>query len=66
MGRRIAIWVFGLLASGIFGGLIGQQLEYSDVSGVETFGGIWGFLGGVFAFACIRLWLTDTPRRDSN
>lgn len=55
MSRTIAIWVFGLLASGIFGGLIGQQLEYSD-------GGVWGFLGGAFAFACIRLWLADKPR----
>ncbi len=59
MARRIAIWVFGLLASGIFGSLIGQQLEYMD-------GGISGFFGGAFAFACIRLWLTDTPRSDSN
>ena len=59
MARRISIWVFGLLASGIFGGLIGQQLEYGE-------GGIWGFLGGAFAFACFRLWRTDTPRRDPN
>ena len=51
----IAIWVFGLLASGIFGSWVGQQLEYMD-------GGIWGFLVGAFAFVCIRLWLTDTPR----
>lgn len=55
IARRIAIWVFGILASGIFGGLIGQQLDYSD-------GGTWGFLGGTFAFACARLWLTDRPR----
>ncbi len=48
MARRIAIWVLGLLASGIFGSMIGQQLEYMD-------GGIWGFLVGAFAFVCIRL-----------
>ena len=59
MGRRIAIWVFGLLASGIFGGLIGQQLDYSD-------GGFLGFLGGAFAFTCFRLWRTGTPRSDPN
>ena len=51
MGRKIGIWVFGLLASAIIGALIGQKLDYAD-------GGAWGFLGGIFTFACIRLWLT--------
>ncbi|MCZ6848267.1 MAG: hypothetical protein O7F75_05395 [Alphaproteobacteria bacterium] len=51
MGRKIAIWVFGLLASGIFGSLIGQQLDNFD-------GGVWGFLGGIFTFSCFRLWLS--------
>jgi hypothetical protein len=49
--RVVALWVFGLLASGIFGGMIGSRFgsEYSDY-------GVWGFLCGVFAFACARLW----------
>lgn len=59
MARKIGIWIFGLLASGIFGGLIGHQLEYLE-------GGIWGFLGGAFAFACLRLWLADRVPPTSN
>ncbi len=55
MGRRIAIWVFGLLASGIFGGLIGRQFAHIE-------GAYWGVLGGAFAFACVRLWLADQSR----
>jgi hypothetical protein len=41
--RTIAIWVFGLLASGLFGALI-----LKDVA---------GYFAGMFAFACLRLWL---------
>jgi hypothetical protein len=50
--RTFGIWAFGLLACGTFGGLIGSLIEsgYSD----DT---IPGFLIGVFAFSCIRLWL---------
>jgi hypothetical protein len=53
--RNIAIWVFGLLASGIFGGLIADRFFDS---------GATGFFGGLFAFACARLWLT-TPSKNS-
>lgn len=48
--RRIALWAFGILACGIFGGMVGSNLLYSD-------GGFLGFFGGAFAFA--RLWLTE-------
>jgi hypothetical protein len=53
MGRTIAIWVFGLLASAIIGGLVGSRLQppYSYDWGM------WGALAGMFAFACLRLWL---------
>lgn len=57
MARRIAVWVFGVLASGIFGGLIGEKLDYD--------GGFWGFLGGTFAFACVRLWLGERVSKGS-
>lgn len=50
MRRSLAIWVFGLLASGIFGGMVGSHLTYD--------GGFFGFVGGIFAFICLRLWLT--------
>ena len=57
MLRRIGIWTFGLLASGIFGGLIGKALDYID-------GMILGFVGGLLAFACIRLWLVERAKGD--
>jgi hypothetical protein len=53
MARTIAIWIFGLLASAIIGGLVGSRLEptYSDGWG------FWGVLAGMLTFACLRLWL---------
>jgi uncharacterized membrane protein YfcA len=53
MARTIAIWVFGLLASAIIGGLVGSRLATSYGSDE----GFWGVLAAMFAFACIRLWL---------
>jgi hypothetical protein len=46
---RIAIWIFGLLASMIFGGMIGAWLLRN---------GFLGMLAGTFTFVCFRLWLT--------
>jgi membrane associated rhomboid family serine protease len=60
--RIVAIWVFGLLASGIFGGIIGNFLSDS----YSTDGAFFGFLGGVFAFACARLWLSAPKKHNSN
>ena len=64
--RTATIWVAGLLASGIFGGLIGDKFLsrpwFEAGGGLE--GGIWGFLGGVLAFTCLRLWLA-TPHKNS-
>lgn len=53
MMRTLGIWIFGLLASLIVGGIIGSRFDrgYSDISG--TFGAI----AGAFSFACARLWL---------
>ena len=58
MAKAIAIWTFGLLASGIFVGLLGNWLW----PGV---GSLFGFLGGMSAFACLRLWLTEGSPADS-
>jgi hypothetical protein len=52
--RTFGIWVFGILASAIIGGLIGSRLDDRAAGGLET---ILGILAGVFTFACIRLWL---------
>jgi hypothetical protein len=56
--RVVALWVFGLLASAIIGGIVGSRLStdaYSDY-------GVWGALAGMFAFACIRLWFGGPQR----
>jgi hypothetical protein len=50
--RIVALWVFGLLASGIVGGMVGSQLAGSgdDILYVE-----FGLIAGMSAFACARL-----------
>jgi hypothetical protein len=59
MTRTIAVWIFGLLASAIFGGLIADRFLSSGYDSMA----VWGFLGGMFAFACARLWLA-TPSKN--
>ena len=61
VARTIAIWITGLLASGIFGSLISDRLFSS---GFES-QGVTGFFGGMLAFACIRLWLATPPKISS-
>jgi len=63
MARTIAIWIFGLLASAIIGGLVASRLQpmYSH----EDWG-VWGALAGMLTFACLRLWLaapSKTPEK---
>jgi len=57
MGRAIAIWIFGLLASAIIGGfagiIAGHVGDMSPYASTE----LWGALAGMFTFACVRLWL---------
>jgi hypothetical protein len=52
VGRSIGIWVFGLLASAIVGGILASRLTPP----YESDWGVWGALAGTFAFACLR-WL---------
>ncbi len=56
--KRVAIWVCGILACGIFGGLVGSNLDFSN-------GGFFGFLGGALAFTCARLWLAEAAPKNS-
>lgn len=51
--RNTAIWTFGVLGSGMLGFIIGASLDARDG------GGIIGFFGAAFVFACVRLWLTS-------
>jgi hypothetical protein len=55
--RTFGIWVFGLLACGTFGGIIGSRI----VTGYED-DTIPGFLVGVFAFGCLRLWFGQSQK----
>lgn len=63
MGRLIALWIFGIAASAIFGGLIGDYLDGDNLYGK---GGFWGFVGGACAFVCARLWLAKPKKQISN
>ena len=55
MMRTIGIWVFGLLASAIVGGFVASRFESQYDYSHDL--GLMGALAGIFAFACIRLWL---------
>jgi hypothetical protein len=49
MTKDNAIWIFGLIAAGLAGGLVGNHHGYD--------GAIWGTLWGAFAFWCVRVWI---------
>jgi len=46
--------VFGLLASGIVGGMVGSRLAGSGEDGILYVE--FGLIAGMSAFACARLW----------
>jgi hypothetical protein len=59
--RTFGIWVFGLLASALFGGLLASLLDtnpYTSGPGNAPLGA----LAGMFAFACVRLWLGQSSK----
>jgi hypothetical protein len=58
MARTIGIWVFGLLGSGIAGGLIAVAM-IEPVFQNQLFTAACGVLSGLCAFACLRLWTGD-------
>ena len=59
MMRVIFIWIFGLLGSAIIGGIIGSRFDTSYGSD----NALWGFIAGLFVFACARLWLVKRERK---
>ena len=56
--RTLAIWVFGVLASMIVGGIVGAQLDALNHDYVTSIRMVRGVLAGALIFACLRLWLT--------
>jgi hypothetical protein len=51
--RSFFIWLTGILASAIVGGLIGNLLDPNPYNGA----GFWGGCAGILIFTCARLWL---------
>jgi hypothetical protein len=63
MIRTIAIWIFGLLAAAIIGGFLGSAYD----AHFYPYGGggiarIYGVIGGMCAFTCLRLWLAPKSK----
>lgn len=58
--RTVGIWVFGLLASLIAGGLVGGKFSPGWGSEYE----LWGALAGALAFACARLWFVQSSTEE--
>jgi len=54
IARTIGIWVFGLAAGACFGGMVGTGITYGYENQSVT-----GAFGGMFAFSCLRLWLSQ-------
>lgn len=55
--RQVGIWASGLLATAIFGTMIGHSLAEYDG------GGFFGFVAGALAFTCFRLWRTSAGQQ---
>jgi hypothetical protein len=49
--RTVAIWICGLLASAIIGGIVGARFGTEDA--------VWGVIAGPLVFTCARLWLAS-------
>jgi hypothetical protein len=58
IARTVGIWLFGLVAAGAVGEIIGAEVKF----GYESYSDA-GMLAGVCAFACFRLWMGE---RNSN
>lgn len=53
--KKVGIWIFGLIASGVGGGVATVFLVHPLYERQDNWFAI-GLIGGVSAFACIRLW----------
>jgi hypothetical protein len=56
--RTFGIWIFGLLASAMIGGMVAHFFLGFDMD-------VYGGLTGMAVFACARLWLA-APTQNSN
>jgi hypothetical protein len=56
--RTAGIWICGLLASAIVGGIVGSRFDETSSLYGGTIYWLWGILAGLLTFACVRLWTT--------
>ncbi len=56
MGRKIGIWVTGLISASLAGGLLASNISHDASLG--------GFISGACAFACFRLWMGEKTEAD--
>ena len=61
IARITGIWVFGLAAAGMVGSALGTAITYAYENEAVP-----GAFGGMFAFACFRLWMGEKRRENSN
>jgi hypothetical protein len=57
--RIFGIWLFGILACANIGGAVGSRFDDIGTGGLMM---IFGVLGGVFTFACARLWIGSAQK----
>lgn len=57
--RLVTLWVSGLIACGVTGGAIGDYINPNPYAG----GSVFGFLAGISAFTCARLWVNDAREK---
>jgi hypothetical protein len=56
--RTFGIWIFGLLASALIGGMAANYFMGRDMD-------VFGALTGMAVFACARLWLASPLQNPS-
>ena len=62
MVRTVAIWVFGLLAAAIIGGVAGSAYDFTPNPYNDRLGQLLGAVAGMCVFACVNLWLGARPK----
>ena len=60
MERTIGTWLSGLLASAVLGGWVGAFIGQALHASIHE---LFGLVGGMCTFTCIRLWLGQEKSR---
>jgi hypothetical protein len=61
--RTAGIWICGLAASAIVGGIVGSRFDETSSLYGGTIYWLWGTLAGLLTFACVRLWATSAKTK---